>query len=839
MLDLTASVVVTPDRWTGPRRQAVHVLVEEVRAAGVRWPVVHGEAPGTASAVVFSDAAGPLPPEGFHIRAGIDPSGATLVRVDAADARGVLFAVGWLVRQFRRPRGRVFLPGPVDLTTAPRYPVRGHQLGYRPKNNTYDAWSPAQYERYIRELALFGANFIELLPPRTDDAETNALMRFPKEEMLAAVTAALARYGLGAGLWYPLMAADYAEAGTIEAELAAAEAVCGLCSRLDAVFVPGGDPGHTPPDVLLPFLARLAAVTHRRHPGAEMWVSPQGFRPPQLQEFLRLVRRERPPWLTGVVYGPWTACTLAEMQAALPEGCAVRLYPDIGHTIHCQFPVVGWDPAYAATLGREPVNPLPRTQASLVRALLPGTTGFVTYSEGVNDDVNKFVWTALGWDPEADVGDVLRQYARALVGGAAGSGRPPEADAGNRAANASSVGFRPEAPEARPPSQEGGVGGGASAGVAPSMRAAVMAIEARADALAQALLALERNWDGPLLTNTQVPLTLAQLQAIERASSPEELGNWRLQAALYRAYYDAHVRRRVVGAMAREERARDWVERAHAGLVGADEALARACEALAEERGAPDGAGARDASAAWRTRIHELADGLFAAIGMQLSVARHGASALERGANLEPLDAPLGDGPWLLATLQGIATLGSQAEREAALRAFDPWHAPAPGGFLDDLGRPGAQPHLVGRMAAVHDPNFLQSVWMVPAPAARGPQGPWPQLWRTAAETLYGVPLVLEYRDLDPEARYRVRVLYHGRYRAAVSLEAGDGTGDAAGGGGRTLVHGPLRPADPPAPAVFDVPAEATAGGRLRLTWRLEEGRGIQVAAVWLDRAGA
>ena len=34
------------------------------------------------------------------------------------------------------------------------------------------------------------------------------------------------------------------------------------------------------------------------------------------------------------------------------------------------------------------------------RGLQPfADAGFLTYSEGCNDDVNKAVWSALGWDP--------------------------------------------------------------------------------------------------------------------------------------------------------------------------------------------------------------------------------------------------------------------------------------------------------------------------------------------------------------------------------------------------------------------------------------------------------
>ena len=33
--------------------------------------------------------------------------------------------------------------------------------------------------------------------------------------------------------------------------------------------------------------------------------------------------------------------------------------------------------------------------------MMPSTMGFLTYSEGVNDDMNKFVWSGLGWDPDS------------------------------------------------------------------------------------------------------------------------------------------------------------------------------------------------------------------------------------------------------------------------------------------------------------------------------------------------------------------------------------------------------------------------------------------------------
>ena len=48
----------------------------------------------------------------------------------------------------------------------------------------------------------------------------------------------------------------------------------------------------------------------------------------------------------------------------------------------------------------------------------PPTIGFITYSEGCNDDVNKIVWSALGWNPDQDVTEILRQYSRYFIGDA-------------------------------------------------------------------------------------------------------------------------------------------------------------------------------------------------------------------------------------------------------------------------------------------------------------------------------------------------------------------------------------------------------------------------------------
>src|SRR5437588_1918279 len=99
---------------------------------------------------------------------------------------------------------------------------------------------------------------------------------------------------------------------------------------------------------------------------------------------------------------------LRRLRKAVPAKYPIRNYPDITHSRQCQFPVPDWDVAFAVTEGRESINPRPEDQAIIFKKTQPYTIGFLTYSEGCNDDVNKTIWSALGWDPDSNLRDILR-----------------------------------------------------------------------------------------------------------------------------------------------------------------------------------------------------------------------------------------------------------------------------------------------------------------------------------------------------------------------------------------------------------------------------------------------
>ena len=124
------------------------------------------------------------------------------------------------------------------------------------------------------------------------------------------------------------------------------------------------------------------------------------------------------------------------------------------------------------TEGREVINPRPRGERAIFRAYQPGSIGFLTYSEGCNDDVNKFIWSGLGWNPDQPVLEILRDFSRYFIG------------------------------------------------------------ETYRDTFAQGLLALERNWVGPLIGNEGVDTTFQVFRDMEQHASPQVNLNWRFQQAL-------------------------------------------------------------------------------------------------------------------------------------------------------------------------------------------------------------------------------------------------------------------------------------------------------------------
>ena len=746
-LDLSNASVSVPAMPSARERKAVSMLIEEVdKRSQIHWPISSEK---RTPSVAISRGSGPAEGYTVRIRQGN-------VEIQGNDERGILFGIGYLLRQLRSSRGAVSVPDSIGIVTSPKYRLRGHQLGYRPKTNSYDAWNVQQWEQYIRDLAIFGANAIELIPPRSDDDADSPHFPLPPMRMMTEMSRIADEYGLDVWIWYPAMDRDYSNAATVEFALKEWGDVFRKLPRIDAVFVPGGDPGHTQPKYLMALLEKQTQVLHRSHPKAQMWVSPQSFNKDWFNEFIDILVKQQPAWLTGIVHGPQVRVSLPKLRELTPKRYPIRNYPDITHSLRAQFPVPDWDIAYAVTESREVINPRPTNEAAIFRYSQPHTVGFLTYSEGCNDDVNKFIWSGLGWNPDAQPIDILRDYSRYFIS------------------------------------------------------------SDLAEGFAQGLMALERNWQGPLETNENVYSTLAQFQALDHSARPLDHRNWRFQQAQYRAHYDAYLRSRLIYEHGLEDRALDILR--ESGKRGSLASMNQAESILAKST-------SERVAANWRARVFELAEALFQSIGMQLSVPFYKAIAVDRGASLDTIDVPLNNRRWLEESFAEIRKLTDEKQRLAAIDAIVNWTNPGPGGFYDDLGNPLANRHLVRGLPYANDPAFLESPL-----TAFGYRGPGRLNWWRHAESRDDTPLEMRYTDLDPNSTYKLRIVYTGDSgKKQIRLTIKDGI----------EIHPYFDRPIPFRPAEFAIPAAAVKSGTLHLQFHRElgaggAGRGPQVSEVWL-----
>ena len=692
-LDLSNAVVTIRAGAHQGEKVAATVLAEEVASrTGLEW-VTSSHWPDGAPAVVIvldsaSRVAGHDVParlrdnkaEGFSVWR---DEAASTVWIVGADARGVLYGVGYLLRQLEWGQGRATVSA-LDITTSPEYAIRGHQLGYRAAANSWDTWTVAQYDQYIRELAFFGLNCIENIPFQDNRPEPH--MKRSREEMNIELARICAKYDLDYWVWTPADFDLLDTAARAEA-LDKHETFYKATPRLDAVFFPGGDPGDNHPREVMPFLADVAARLAKHHPNAKIWISLQGFDQEKVDYFYAWVNEHQPKWMGGVVAGP-SSPPIPETRARLDKRYGLRHYPDITHTVRSQYPIQWWDTAYAMTLNREPINPEPARYRYVHNEYAPYTDGFLTYSDGVNDDVNKTVFSALGWDTKRDVRTILLEYARAFFG----------ADAAEQAADG--------------------------------------------------ILALEKNWDGPLAENGGVDATLTLWQSLEDAH-PELAGNWRWQMYLFRAYYDAYVRHRLLHESDLEDEANAVM--AQAGSMGADAAMDAALAILMRadtEKIRPE----------WRDSIYDLAERLFQSIGLQTSVEKYGASGAERGAVLDYVDHPVNNRWWIEDEIAKARVLPDEVAKGDRLMTLATWAHPGEGSFYDDIGNVGNSPHVIRGEQPNTDPNNDRS----PTPDFMW----WDQGMRRVRLSWFSKmdwPLGLRYTGLDPKATYYIRTTGQGQ----------------------------------------------------------------------------
>jgi len=751
VVDLSMATIVASKNIPSPVREtAIRVLKEEIAQRTIiqlkesvkleSQPVLalvlasEKELNGSQVPVNLTDSKPENKPEGFRL-AVEQKNGKTVLWMIGADQRGIIFAIGQLLRTAELSRNKILFDKKNEIATSPKYPLRGHQVGYRNTANSWDSWTMDQYEKYLRELALFGTNSIENIP--FHDGKNNPLMKYPREVMNKKISEICHDYGLDHWDWIPADV-DLSDPVKFKEEVARHEAYYKECPFLDGVFFPGGDPGSNHPKDVMPFLKEITSKLKQYHPKATMWISLQGFSDDQVDYFYQYLEKNNPDWLTGVVTGP-SSPDLAATRFRLPKKYLHRHYPDLTHTVRCQYPTLNFDQAFALTEGREVSNPQPVYYAKIHNRFAPFTDGFLSYSDGVHDDVNKVTWSQMAWNPDRPVREVMVEYARFFFG--------------------SSV----------------------------------------AEAGADGILALERNWVGPTEENGGIEATYSFWKNLETLH-PELNKNWRWQLMVMRSNYDVYVKRRKAYEQKLESEANEVLLKSP--KIGSAKAMEMALELVNKADKEPVTNGLR-------TKIVDLCEALWQSIGLQTSVKKYQASGSERGAILDFIDYPLNNRWWLTDEFKKIEKMASEKEKRDRLEVIAKWEHPGDGSYYDNISDISKSSHVT-----TFSDDATDVAWWEGGLSRR----------RLSTQLFQNFP-ILKYCDLDPNGRYLIRVAGYREALLRVDGERIDPT--IYNKGYEEFKEFPLNPkfvSDGKIEVTFDQPEES------KLNWRERS----KVTDVWL-----
>jgi len=478
-------IVLCADPAPPTRRAAAYLQAQVERRTGWRWEVAPG-AEAQSGDIVLSirgDGAPPSPllpnhPEEITLWSGGTPEGIQAFAT-AGGPSVIMAAAGWLARSMRLQPGEAALH-PLSYRHHASFPVRGHTYANHKQNNTCDKWSYEQWEEYLSEMAAWGDNIAVLYPlhparshgclpfgdPPWFDNPLREQEFYRQLDIQLQLPALCHELGMRYGVWIPVndlypeqvrrnpgltkhggafVCPSIPEAR--QAILALRRRIFSLLPELDVLFFPSRDDGGCPGceecnpwgPIYVDLVKEEAAIARQYHPECMVWVAQQGLSAGETEQVVEWLDRERPDWVEGVAYGPFselmtfddglnsdsplslerygysgpTSGPVHRLRAAVPGKYKLILYPDEAHTRSCQYPVVGMDPVVQYVWNRED-GPAPRPLEMWHKCdqTAPAADGSAPYSEGDTDDVNKVVWSVRAWDFGVSARDIAATYAR-------------------------------------------------------------------------------------------------------------------------------------------------------------------------------------------------------------------------------------------------------------------------------------------------------------------------------------------------------------------------------------------------------------------------------------------
>lgn len=403
------------------------------------------------------------------------------INITAHRLRGLIYGYSVFLRKLETADGKVILKKDISGKFSPSMKLRCHGIGYTDMSNAYEAWDESQFRRYILDLMYFGMNTVE--SSFTPDEKPTRLMKYTYSKALEIISGICAELDIDFMPFHALK-----KELTDEQTLRQLEVLFSRAKKIDYLFLPGGDPGDLQADEFVKRCKAIKKGLSARFPDLKLLASAQApHEYPDWGEIFKAEMLKLPEEIGGVIYGPNHAMPLDELRRSIDKSYPVYQCPDICHNVRCETPVHflrdDWHCAYASTLGREAINPRPRDYRALHRRTRQFVSGNITYSEGVNDDVNKIVWSDMDFNFDCSLRETLKDYSRVFI---------PGADC---------------------------------------------------DMIADAILGLELNWESDPIENSSVENVYKALR-LAADENPIFLKNWRFLMLLFRAQCDKIVRDR-------------------------------------------------------------------------------------------------------------------------------------------------------------------------------------------------------------------------------------------------------------------------------------------------------
>ena len=256
-------------------------------------------------------------PEGFLLQS-LPDQGRLTVLAAGVDDRGVVFAVGEILRQTVTKEASFTFPDALDLRTAPAFEVRGTQIGQSGvmlEKAKARKWSEAERNHAIADTILAGANTIAVESDGSKAPDPG--YAYVKSLGMKTLYHYTPNVGQGPPEWQAqesigrpnYLCPSVPEAR--EALLKKCEEEFKKAAPMEYVRLVGGDGGGCECDKCKPFggvYIRLcedcATIIHKYHPNAQIFITNQKFEDASDKAIFKYLQEKPRPWMRAFCYGP-------------------------------------------------------------------------------------------------------------------------------------------------------------------------------------------------------------------------------------------------------------------------------------------------------------------------------------------------------------------------------------------------------------------------------------------------------------------------------------------------------------------------------------------------------